>query len=343
MWTKPEHSRGEVDRAGRVLIDPRSKADDLASALIIINNWRSSHSFPLNTLQMSLRKKSTQVDSKAVVAQRIKRISSISSKLERFPTMKLSRMQDLGGARAVMPSVTGVRQVEELFLKSSHKHSLVRSDDYIDHPKDTGYRGVHLVYRYFSDRSDIYNGLHIELQLRSILQHRWATAVETVGTFTQQSLKASSGDDDWLRFFALMASEVALKERCPLVPGTPLNRDDHKAELIELVKSLNVIDRLTAYRLTSRASSQVLSGEKFFLLELNIASRELKVSGFRSQDDASAAFDAAERKMALLADRTSWDTVLVAADSMKSLQKAFPNYYLDTMRFVQMVEQAVGI
>ena len=43
----------------------------------------------------------------------------------------------------------------------------------------SGYRGVHLIYRYNSDRKTEYNTLLIEMQLRSQLQHAWATAVET--------------------------------------------------------------------------------------------------------------------------------------------------------------------
>jgi hypothetical protein len=66
-----------------------------------------------------------------------------------------------------------------------------------------------------------YNGLRIEMQLRSRLQHAWATAVETVGTFLRQALKSSQGEGAWLKFFALMGSALARREHTPLVPGTP--------------------------------------------------------------------------------------------------------------------------
>jgi len=47
-WATPQHSRSEVDRAGRVLSG--REAGDLDNALAIIGNWRTSHGFPLNTL-----------------------------------------------------------------------------------------------------------------------------------------------------------------------------------------------------------------------------------------------------------------------------------------------------
>jgi hypothetical protein len=60
-WATPQHTRTQVDNAGRILIadegppdDPNDPSFDEAweryeNALTIINNWRSSHSFPLNT------------------------------------------------------------------------------------------------------------------------------------------------------------------------------------------------------------------------------------------------------------------------------------------------------
>ena len=117
-WVSPLYSRSQIDIAGRVLARDDSPevsasgdnllADDVQYdrwaefeiALTAINNWRSSHSFPLNTLQVGLRRLASQVDVHSVVAQRIKRLSSIEAKLRRFPTMKLSQMQDIGGCRA---------------------------------------------------------------------------------------------------------------------------------------------------------------------------------------------------------------------------------------------------
>ncbi len=50
--------------------------------------------------------------------------------------------------------------------------------------------------------------LLIELQLRTRLQHEWATAVETMGTFLQSSLKSSQGPEEWLDFFSLFVGTL---------------------------------------------------------------------------------------------------------------------------------------
>jgi ppGpp synthetase/RelA/SpoT-type nucleotidyltranferase len=204
----PQYARTQVDDAGALLgRDPGPlDADQYFESLEIINNWRTSHSFPLNTFQIWLKKNSGHIDSGALVAQRIKRLTSIQLKLERFPSIRLSQMQDIGGCRAVLRDVMAVGAMVDKYKSSGIKHKLDHVDDYIAKPKPSGYRGVHMIYRYFSDRNMTYNGLKVEVQIRSTLQHAWATAVETVGTFTKQALKSSLGESDWLRFFALMGS-----------------------------------------------------------------------------------------------------------------------------------------
>jgi ppGpp synthetase/RelA/SpoT-type nucleotidyltranferase len=110
-------------------------------------------------------------------------------------------MQDIGGCRAVLRSVERVNQLYDYYKSSQVKHRIIHADNYINNPKDSVYRGIHLIWRYHSDRSEDYNDLKVEMQLRSTIQHAWATAVETVGTFVQQALKSSQGEENWLRFF----------------------------------------------------------------------------------------------------------------------------------------------
>jgi ppGpp synthetase/RelA/SpoT-type nucleotidyltranferase len=185
--------------------------DEYFDALDIVNNWRSSHSFPLNTFTVGLKRRAKGIDAQCIIAQRIKRMSSIELKLRRFPTMTKAQMQDLGGCRAVMSSVPAVNRLVKAYRSSDIKHPLQNCDDYITEPKSSGYRGVHLIYRYNSDRKQTYNSLKIEMQLRTHLQHAWATAVETVGTLQRQALKSSQGDADLAPSCDEPAAEIAAK------------------------------------------------------------------------------------------------------------------------------------
>jgi hypothetical protein len=60
--------------------------------------------------------------------------------------------------------------------------------------------------------ASIFNGRNIEIQIRARLQHSWATAVESVGSFRQEDLKGNIGDADWLRLFRLISGEFAIAE-----------------------------------------------------------------------------------------------------------------------------------
>lgn len=340
-WAVPENSKSEVDRAGRALVAENSTPDQVQQALLILNNWRSSHSFPLNTFQVTLRARARQLDGEALIAQRIKRMSSIEAKLARFPTMKASQMQDIGGCRAVMRNVTLVRDMVVSYEKSSIKHKLLRYDDYLTNPKSSSYRGVHLIYRYYSDRSDDYNGLLIEVQLRSLLQHAWATAVETVGTFLKQSLKSSQGHEEWLRFFVVMSSLLALRERTNTVPGSPTGRAELIRELKKLADDLDVQRRLQAYGDTLRAlEDPSVAHAQYFLMVLDPRADTITIRGFikNELDQATAQYLAIEKS---LDESTGAEAVLVSVDSIAALKRAYPNYFLDTRAFLAAVQQAL--
>jgi Region found in RelA / SpoT proteins len=342
-WAAPAYSRRRVDQAGATYVDRTAAVEDREIARAVINNWRSSHSFPLNTIQVNLRRAAANVDRDPTVAQRIKRLPSIRHKLERFPGMQLSRMQDLGGCRAVLSSVDGVHRVVDYYKSESRmKHRLVREDPYIANPKPSGYRGVHLVYSYYSDRSSTWNGLKIEVQIRSRLQHAWATAVETVGTFTQQALKSSLGEEDWLRFFTLMSSWLATREGTPTVPDTPDNPTTLAQELRRYARSLDVVERLAAYGQALRYAEQqmeTMRGGHTFLLELNIPERTLLARTYADSLLAAEEYSAVER--AIEGDPTK-DAVLVSVESLATLRRAYPNYFLDTSAFLESVREAIA-
>jgi (p)ppGpp synthase/HD superfamily hydrolase len=137
-WVSPQHSRGEVDRAGAILAANNPDVVDLEHSYPIINNWRSSHSRPLYTFRLGLRSYAEKVDSNALVAQRIKRLSSIRLKLMLLPQMKLSQMQGIGGCRAVVSSVSDIYKVVKSYKTSDIKHKLLSEDDYIKNPKTSG-------------------------------------------------------------------------------------------------------------------------------------------------------------------------------------------------------------
>lgn len=342
-WVEPGCTRSQADAAARVLMKKDAAGEDeRAVALALVNQWRMAHNFPLNTFQVNLRNASRSLDGAAIVAQRIKRMASIEAKLSRQPSLRLSQMQDLGGCRAVLDSIALVRELESYYLRRSRiKHELRRHDDYISDPRESGYRGVHLVYSYYSDRNAVFNDLKIEMQLRSRRQHAWATAVETVGTFVQQALKSSMGDEEWLRFFELMASEIAISERSPVVPNTPADRARLRREIKALATRLDVVGRLQGYNGALRlVEHPELRNSDYYLLELYPEEPSITVTGFQQSDLSEAAVMYADAERAAAA--RGGDAVLVSVGSLEVLRRAYPNYFADTAVFVNLVNAAIG-
>ena len=356
-WAKPQYSRTEVNAAGDALIAQSPKdvplekvferLEEIHQALKIINNWRSSHSYPLHCLKMSLKSRAKRVSRDAIVAQRIKRLPSIEAKLKRWNGMQLARMHDIGGCRAIMRNVTQVNKLVRLYEDSRSKNphrgaEFVRPYDYIVEPKDDGYRSIHLVYKYRSNskKKQMYNGLRIEIQLRTQLQHAWATALETVSMFTGQALKSNVGDESWKRFFVLASTAIAIREKQPPVPGAPIDNAALVQELRELYNTLQVHTVLAGWGAAAQQLTRA-HGAHTYLLVLDTNSKNLQVTGFQEREllKAAEAYLGAE-KAAL--NKPHMQTVLVAVDTLAGLRRAYPNFFLDTAAFIDAVKQAIG-
>lgn len=336
-WQEPIVSREDVNRAGRTLVDGDASPDELDLALTLVGAWRSSHAFPLNTMQMALRQRAWRIDPSALVVQRLKRLASIIAKLERFENMKVSQIQDIGGCRAVVSSVRRVYALRRLYFPRYRKHELAREKDYIAEPKSDGYRSIHLVYRYHSGAKAAWNGLQTEIQLRSRLQHAWATAVETAGTLLRQPLKSGGGEDEWREFFTLVSSGFALRERQSLVPGTPSDRAELQRRIRDLLKSLDAERRLRTFGRALREIDIRDVRRGFCLVVLRPAEERVSVTSYPDagqREQAMANYMQVEKD---IRTEPGSDAVLVAAESALALRHAYPNYFLDTHVFLKSV------
>jgi putative GTP pyrophosphokinase len=340
----PKHSRSEVNKAGGFLADLNASADDLSWAHEVLGNWRACHGYPINTFQATLRTRIEKLEIKeAIVAQRLKRTPSIIQKLRRFPGMQLARMQDIGGLRAVVTTLKDVRRVQSAYKKKGgFQHELISEKDYISQPKTDGYRSVHLVFRYKNDHAPQYSGLSLELQIRTKLQHAWATAVETMGTFLGQALKARQGEEEWLKFFEVTGSAFAYLEKCPLVPGYDKYSREETYQRVKIAEQeLGVLDKLAGFSAAVNAISEQ-DRYTYHLVVLNSMNRSVNIQPYARTKLAQAMRDytAVEAR----ADNGEpIEVVLVSAGPVHLLRKAYPNYFLDTADFMARVQTIIRI
>ena len=336
-WESPKYSRKQIDKAGKIIADPNSSDKDKKDALEILNNWRSSHAYPLQVITNNLRRKNNN----AIVVQRLKRLDSIVGKLERFPEMSLYRMQDLGGCRVIVDSLEDVYNSLNKYKNSSIRHILKRENDYIQYPKESGYRSYHMVYQFQSDKTDTYNkNILIEIQFRTRLQHIWATALETMGIYTKTALKASMGDKDILRFFVLVSSVFAKMENTPICPNT---QDDYNIliyEIREIDSRLNIVSRLSALSVAIKHTNEKYNKKAgYYLLRLDFSRKMLKINAFSTNqiELATRSYNKIES-----VNNPQIDSVLVSATSFDTLKAAYPNYFTDISEFVQMMRRILA-
>lgn len=325
---QPSSSKKAVMRAGRELAECYDKGCAMqAEALDVLNNWRLSHSYPLEKIRTILEQNAKQVDAKALMAQRIKRVPSIVGKLNRFPSMRLDRMQDLGGCRAVVSSINDVYKVVKSIKASRSMHILKNEKDYIEEPKESGYRSYHLVFAYQNKKYEKLNGLQIEMQIRTAVQHSWATAVEVVGAFTAQSLKSSQGNEQWLDFFKLVSNYFQELEKGKKYRTAP-------EDLKKLFDELNVSRFVHACAVTANHIDQEENAwASYFLMELDPQKGIINVTSYPTTHLTQAGEDylAAERRCK---DIVGAEAALVSTNDLDNLRNAYPNYFADTRTFM---------
>jgi hypothetical protein len=294
------------------------------------------HAYPINTFQATIRKHLKEQGIKAIVAQRLKRMPSIIGKLKRFESMSLDRMQDIGGLRIILSNIAEVQSVTDILLNAKWKHRLHHKKDYINSPADSGYRSMHLIYKYNNTQAaSEYQDLQIEIQIRTKLQHIWATAVETIGAFINHSLKSSQGPKDWLYFLKLSSEIFALEEKTPLChQGKTL--DELIKELYICTLKLKAFSQLSSFHNTIQISLQRKFKNKYILLILDLSENSFKGRTFNQNqlERATKIYSRLEKRR-----KTGRDIVLVSTSSLNELRKAYPNYFIDTSEFIKRLKR----
>jgi len=288
----------------------------------------------LNAVTVTVRQRALGVNPNAVVAERRKRLPTILDKLKRHPTMSVTTMQDLGGCRVVFDSVAEVEKLVAVLVDLPRSQNRVKKVyDYLREdpgPRTSGYRGIHLVYEYGASKTE-YHGLRIELQVRTQLQHAWATAVETMDLFSGSELKYGKGDAGVLRFFVLVASLMAREEGTAPVPGAEAAPEDLAAELAQLEASLGILDRLRGYAAIVGQHART-DRRNALTLELWRKEGRLTVTVHETLTDAEARITELEAL-----DNEDLDAVLINIARISQLRDAYPNYFADTGRFSEFV------
>ncbi|MEZ9954281.1 RelA/SpoT domain-containing protein [Vibrio splendidus] len=342
-------SKKKINNAARDIRHGAQNHERL-EAIDKIQNFREFHLYPLMLMKNHLVRTAKRVSPKVVVARRLKRLPTIIDKLER-PTLdgqnqnaiKLTRMQDIAGCRAIVKDKTELALLRDKLERSRCVHRIVRTKDYLSSPKSSGYGGLHLIYSCYEgqDEQHDWKGASVEVQLRTKLQHSWATSLEIIDTLEGINLKTSvSGHDKWRRFFEVSGQLVAHKEDLHRLENSEYF--NLLAELNSLSHELDPIGKLSRYSLAINISSMSSipqskrSGKGLFLISMPLHKGDdeqeeysVTVDFFprNESDQAIEGLNKAELNPDILM------CVLVSAEGVRNLKQAYPNYFGSTKLF----------
>ena len=339
-FTPCTYSKREVVDAGKLLAREipfaEARSELTLEAFRIARSWREASVYPMLRVRAELLGKLRAQRATGITAARLKRMISIRKKL-RSTYFTLYQMQDLAGCRAILRGHADLDRVLTSYLAGETRYSIVRHDDYLAHPQNTGYRSHHLVLKFADPDNAGFDRHFVEIQLRTDRQHSWATAVEAVGLVRNEDLKGGSGNQDWLRLFQLMAGEFAEEENTAPIPGVSADRLERRKELTELNDKLKALSTLESYNQAIR-HTEFLGRPiaQFYLLQFDIQRREVNVSPFYQVRAGSAQYERAE-------SNRNVNSVFVEVEKVADLRAAYPNYFLDVEAFVARLTRALHV
>lgn len=331
------YSRTDLIRAGRILVDDGRPRSEQVWAAEILGLWRADHAPLLESFEAGLRQRLKDLDPHALIGRRLKRTPSITAKLARMSSLRLPNMQDIGGVRAVVSNLATVHAIAEAYRAPLAPLAVASQNDYIATPKTSGYRSIHLVYR---------NGppppgdgtFQFEFQIRTRLQHAWATSVETVDAFQGFSLKSGDGPADWLEYFFMAGAAFAFWEGCEPHPRfAALGKDETYRQTIEATRRLLVRQRLRTYTAAMQELPPGRDPDGYYLLELYPEERRTIITPY-SRDQLATANENYTRCELRAREGEPVLVALVAAATVEDLKQAYPNYFMDTQEFVKILD-----
>jgi hypothetical protein len=329
-------SKKSVKNASKRIVIARSTSKAAAEDIETIDRWRKAHLKPLTAISMWLRRPAQDATG-LPPAQRLKRRNTVLDKIMTGRSSDAATMHDLGGCRVIFKNLQSLADFRDYMVsKSRARHELLHDSnkyDYILNPKATGYRGVHYVYGYgpSSRRNACLSGMRIEIQLRTEVQHAWATAVETADLVLGARIKFEDGTGTYGEFFRLAsellsrfhedcngclsdASTAELKER--------FYKEEARTQLLDRLDKLKEQGDLTKIR-----KHTILAFRKDDTLEI-----------FGYTKAARAVLKEAE----LLEDENLVHVVYVRASTTAAIRNSYRNYLTNPADFVSLMNDALA-
>lgn len=365
VWIFPEYSRTQVRRAGDILRNSNNPFEEIES-IKILNNWKAAHELPLHQIMEKMIGYTDQYDFEKTISQRRKRTESILLKLELQPKLDLARMQDLVGFRIVFrhnDHEKNRKAIDDLIEEIAYMEMgprVTRVRNYIDEPRKSGYRSVHIILQLNDPEFEQLRKMQVELQIRTRMQHIWATAVETVGMFEESNLKQGLGDQKWLNFFRIMSDLMAMDEGTMAIDEDL--RQKLRDELREISEEKGVAQELGYIEIQHIALRKALHDTEkgsednanqatpdYFLVKVDLIpywedegnEPSIEVLTFSNNQHIAATEKYGEWEEDTHSNPLCF-VLLAKSENLEAFQQGFPNYFADIREFKELHQRYVS-
>ena len=172
----------------------------------------------------------------------------------------------------------------------------------------------------------------VELQVRTRLEHMWATAVEIMGVLQNESLKSDEGNESILDFFRIASALFGEKEGSSLA-RVGKDRDSLLKEARRLDFEKDILARMNAMRQMIKIAETDVKAYDYCVLILDKAQYTLKMIPFKVSDITTAI-----RLYESMEQISSMDAVLIRTEKFADVYTAYPNYFVDAADFIREME-----
>ncbi|WDD88793.1 RelA/SpoT domain-containing protein [Fusobacterium nucleatum] len=318
------------------------------------DNFREAHNIIIKLFTIELKK--VNFSKQHLTASRNKRIETIISKLCRPEKPKLDRIHDIAGTRIIFENIKSLEDYIDILENTElvNFKEKINEDknryNYIKNPKSDGYRSIHKVFYYSSNTP--YSTLNekrfnlenkkIELQLRTRLQHIWATTVEIYDIINKSNIKTGTHNK-------LETKEGLFFKKCSLVFEGIESNDVEKIkinineifrdkDLVEIYNRLKGIKNIKNIQLPKTLGSD----EVFILItDLNKGKTTFFTTDPIEKNDKQDTFliNASYRRLEEKNTKGEYILLLLTLGDIKKLKNVYPNYFLNTNKFISILKK----
>ncbi len=148
----------------------------------------------LNTVDFILKQLALNLEKKGIVVGELKsRTKSFESALAKCegkniePTFDnmINSLYDLAAGRIIVNSLPDVEAAKSLLgemgIQKDTPFSIIETRDYINNPKENGYRSFHVIIRLMVTNDNVIYPMQSEIQIRTSLQDEWSDMEHKIG------------------------------------------------------------------------------------------------------------------------------------------------------------------